>query len=188
MTASVQTHQGIWQPKLGGTTVVATPLQEADYDALFVVASDPELWATHFVKDRYLKPKFDLYFRSRMDSKGALLVSNKNTGEVIGSSRFSSHDPEAGTVEIGGTFFKRSYWGTGVNRELKILMLTHAFKYVEIVKFLVGINNFRSQAAMKKIGGRIVTDLASQRPGGEVVFHITKMEFSEGCNKGIFFV
>lgn len=166
-----------WQPTLVGNLVKAVPLQEMDFETLFAVASDPQLWATHFVIDRYLRPQFELYFRSRMDSSGALLVTNKHTDEVIGSSRFTSFDPTERSIEIGGTFLKRSYWGTGVNAELKKLMLTHAFKYVECVDFFVGIHNTRSQIAMKKIGGKIVTDSIKKRPGGEVHFRIEKSDF-----------
>jgi RimJ/RimL family protein N-acetyltransferase len=39
------------------------------------------------------------------------------------------------------------------NREMKRLMLNHAFKFVKAVVFLVGPENIRSQKAMEKIGG-----------------------------------
>jgi RimJ/RimL family protein N-acetyltransferase len=46
----------------------------------------------------------------------------------------------------------RKYWGGRYNHEMKQLMLTHAFKFVENVAFYVGEKNFRSQRAMEKIG------------------------------------
>jgi RimJ/RimL family protein N-acetyltransferase len=47
----------------------------------------------------------------------------------------------------------RNYWGGRYNRELKQLMLAHAFKFVESVVFYVGQTNVRSQKATEKIGG-----------------------------------
>ena len=35
------------QPVLTGKKVVLRPLVEGDYDALFAVASDPDIWAMH---------------------------------------------------------------------------------------------------------------------------------------------
>jgi len=46
----------------------------------------------------------------------------------------------------------RSHWGGIYNREMKQLMLRHAFKFVNSVIFLVGPKNLRSQKALEKIG------------------------------------
>jgi N-acetyltransferase len=72
---------------------------------------------------------------------------------VIGSSRFHGYDKEKSEIEIGWTFLARSYWGGIYNREMKQLMLRHAFRFVKRVVFLVGPKNRRSQRAMEKIGG-----------------------------------
>jgi RimJ/RimL family protein N-acetyltransferase len=56
-------------------------------------------------------------------------------------------------VEIGWTFLARSHWGGVYNGEMKRLMLSHAFKFVDNVIFTVGSNNLRSQRALDKIGG-----------------------------------
>src|SRR5207302_7492521 len=78
----------------------------------------------------------------------------KNTQEIIGSTRFYGYDSTKSEIEIGWTFLARNYWGGRYNRELKQLMLAHAFKFVESVVFYVGEKNFRSQKAMEKIGAR----------------------------------
>src|SRR5664280_1852853 len=74
-------------------------------------------------------------------------------GRLIGSSRYHGHDPDRREVEIGWTFLARSYWGGTYNRELKRLMLRHAFRFVDTVVFLVGPANLRSQRAVEGIGG-----------------------------------
>ena len=74
-------------------------------------------------------------------------------GRIIGSSRFHGYDSGASAVEIGWTFLARSHWGGAYNREIKQLMLDHAFRSVDTVRFLVGPDNIRSQRAVEKIGG-----------------------------------
>ena len=82
-----------------------------------------------------------------------MIVLDAKTDDVIGSSRYHDYDPEKSSIEIGWTFLARKYWGGAYNRELKELMLQHAFRFVRRVIFLVGPQNFRSQKAMEKIGG-----------------------------------
>jgi N-acetyltransferase len=55
--------------------------------------------------------------------------------------------------QIDWTFLARSYWGGIYNREIKQLMLNHAFKFVNSITFITGKQNLRSQKAMEKIGG-----------------------------------
>jgi len=68
-------------------------------------------------------------------------------------------------VEIGWKLPARAYWGGVYNREMKELMLRHAFQYVRSVVFLVGPNNMRSQHAMEKIGGMRL-GMTRREPGG----------------------
>jgi RimJ/RimL family protein N-acetyltransferase len=56
-------------------------------------------------------------------------------------------------VAIGFTFLVRSHWGGRTNRELKRLMLEHAFRQAAVVWFHIGSNNVRSRKAIEKIGG-----------------------------------
>ena len=56
-------------------------------------------------------------------------------------------------MAIGFTFLARDYWGGQTNREMKSLMLCHAFCWAKVVWFHVGLNNLRSRKAVEKIGG-----------------------------------
>jgi N-acetyltransferase len=160
------------QPILKGTLLGLRPLREEDWDDLFAVASDPLIWAQHPVPDRYKEEVFRRFFREAMESGGGMIVIDAKDGRVIGSSRFHAYDREKSEIEIGWTFLARSYWGGTYNRELKRLMLQHAFQFVRRVNFLVGPQNFRSQKAMEKIGGRR-TGLRMDDTGRErVVFAI----------------
>ncbi|MFL5340750.1 MAG: GNAT family N-acetyltransferase [Gemmataceae bacterium] len=141
------------QPTLKGDLLELRPLRPEDFDALFAVASDPLIWEQHPNSDRYQEKVFRVFFREALDCGGALIAVDARDGQVIGSSRFHGYDPVNREVEIGWTFLARSHWGGVYNREMKRLMLRHAFRFVRRVLFVVGPHNLRSQRAVEKIGG-----------------------------------
>ncbi|HEY3052916.1 MAG TPA: GNAT family N-acetyltransferase [Thermoanaerobaculia bacterium] len=141
-----------YQPILKGELVELRPLRTEDYDDLYAVAADPLIWEQHPVRNRHEEASFQMFFREALASGGALIAIDADTRRVIGSSRFHGYDEEKGEVEIGWTFLARSHWGGIYNREMKQLMLRHAFRFVSCVVFLVGLQNLRSQRAMEKIG------------------------------------
>jgi len=141
------------QPTLEGELVRLRPLRAEDFSVLYAVAADPLVWEQHPAQDRYKEDVFTLFFREALDSGGALIAIDRKDGQVIGSSRFYGYDKEKSEIEIGWTFLARSHWGGVYNREMKRLMLQHAFRFVNTVIFLVGPQNWRSQRALEKIGG-----------------------------------
>jgi N-acetyltransferase len=140
------------QPTLKGTLLGLRPLRPDDFHDLYAVASDPLIWEQHPIKDRYKEEVFKRFFRESLESGGALTAIDSKDGQIVGSSRFHGYDEINSEIEIGWTFLARSHWGGVYNREMKQLMLRHAFKFVRGVIFLVGPQNLRSQRAMEKIG------------------------------------
>jgi RimJ/RimL family protein N-acetyltransferase len=167
------------QPTLTGETVLVRPLRTEDWPELLAAASDPLIWEVHPVRDRYKQAVFKEYFDGAIASKSAFAFVERATGAIIGSSRYHEYDPEHSEIEIGWTFLIRAHWGGATNREIKRLMLSHAFSFVDTVLFKVGESNWRSQRAMEKIGG-IRRDGLVSRPsagGPHVVFEIAKAGF-----------
>jgi RimJ/RimL family protein N-acetyltransferase len=73
--------------------------------------------------------------------------------ELAGMSSFLGIDPNRQMLEIGGTYYRPKFRGTGFNRRVKDMMLARAFDCaIRRVEFRVDIRNQRSQAAMKKLG------------------------------------
>jgi N-acetyltransferase len=144
------------QAVLKGRLIELRPLTRADFDGLFAAASDPLIWEQHPESDRYQRRIFERYFNSAIESKGAFAVIDRKSGRIIGSSRYCNLNEEAGEVEIGWTFLEREFWGGAYNRELKSLMIEHAFRFVDRVLFVVGENNLRSQKALEKIGAKFL--------------------------------
>ena len=157
------------QPHLEGALLELRPMRPSDWDELYSVAADPLIWEVHPAHDRYREERFREYFQEGLESGGALVAVDRKTGKIIGSSRYFRF--EQNELEIGWTFLARSYWGGIYNGEMKRLMLDHAFRFVDHVVFLVGIDNIRSMKAMQKIGG-VLTDRRVQR-----ILHGKSFEF-----------
>ena len=166
------------QPRLKGSLIEIRPLTREDFDELFEAASDPLIWEQHPDNDRHQREVFQGYFDGAIESKGAFAVMERNSGRIIGSSRYCNLNPVEREVEIGWTFLERAFWGGSYNRELKSLMLYHAFRFVDRVLFVVGESNLRSQKALQKIGARFLRKAqlpardGSMRPN--LVFVITR--------------
>lgn len=144
------------QPTLCGPTITLRPLRATDFEALHAAAADPAIWALHPEPARYQRDVFRSgFFASALVSGGALVVAERSSGAVIGSSRYYDWNAAAREVAIGYTFLARSHWGGATNREMKRLMLAHAFRWARTVWFHVGAGNLRSRRAMEKIGARL---------------------------------
>ncbi len=141
------------QPVLKGDLLELRPLVPADFNALFAAAADPEIWRQHPQTDRYKPDVLTEFFDDAISSGGAMVAIDRLTGIVAGSSRFHGFDADRREVEIGWTFLSRVYWGGQYNGEMKKLMLSHAFQFVDTVLLLVGPDNLRSQVQWRKVGG-----------------------------------
>src|SRR5262252_3934356 len=150
------------QPHLTGERLALRPLAPDDFEALRRAAADPLIWEQHPEPDRWKDEVFRAYFDGGMASGGALVVVERASGRVIGSSRYANLTADGGEIEIGWTFLERAFWGGRYNGELKDLMIGHALRFVPRVVFLVGANNQRSQMALLKIGARFAQ--ATERP------------------------
>ncbi|HZE71803.1 MAG TPA: GNAT family N-acetyltransferase [Pyrinomonadaceae bacterium] len=160
------------QPHLIGDLLEVRPLRREDWESLFAVASDPLIWEQHPANDRYKEKVFKDFFREALESKGALVVIDRKTQKIIGSSRYFGFERRKLEIEIGWTFLARSHWGGKYNGELKRLMLDHAFRFVESVIFLIGPTNVRSQRAVEKIGGVMIERRKSTDVHGKIVENV----------------
>jgi N-acetyltransferase len=130
---------------------------------------------------------FREFFDGALASGSAFAIVDHHTGAIIGSSRYHGFDAAAREIEIGWTFLAVEYWGGSYNREVKALMLEHAFQFVDTVVFWVGETNFRSQHAMEKIGGvrrdgldvRVLNGITYRH----IVYEITRDTF-DACLRG----
>ena len=173
------------QPTLETERLVLRPLVEEDREALYAIAFDPAVWEQHPIHDRWRREVFDAFFDEGLASGGALTVTDKASGAIIGSSRYDRYSAEkGGIIEIGWTFLASRYWGKGINPEMKRAMLAHAFDYVALVEFRVGDTNYRSRNALEAIGAVRSDRYELEKYQGKRVVHlvyeITRARFADG--------
>jgi RimJ/RimL family protein N-acetyltransferase len=172
-----------FQPTLVGPAITVRPIAPDDWTELFAAASDPKIWEVHPSRDRYAEPQFRKFFDDAVRSGMAFTFVDRATGRLVGSSRYHGYEPAIGEIEIGWTFLSRSHWGGAANREVKRLMLDHAFTCVDTVIFWVGHQNWRSQGAMTKIGGIKGEGVFKREIAGDhpyCIFEITKRRYQDG--------
>src|SRR5215471_703311 len=128
------------QPTLENDLLLLRPLTSEDFEDLHQVASDPLVWEQHPASDRCQRDVFELLFEDAMASGGAFAVIDKETGKIIGSTRFHRIEESENAIEIGWTFLARKYWGGHYNRSMKQLMIDWALQFVDNILFYIGEN------------------------------------------------
>jgi RimJ/RimL family protein N-acetyltransferase len=143
---------------LEGDRIRLEPLEARHFDDLLRVALDLELW-----RWTIMGPQDEAGLRRWLDTALAnaeagterpFATIDRTSGRAIGSSRYMSIVPEHKRLEIGWTWLATSLQRSGVNREAKLLQLTHAFETLGAnrVEFKTHVLNQRSRAALLGIG------------------------------------
>jgi N-acetyltransferase len=150
-------------------------LTENDADELYPLLSGPEVYASGYVMHRrptsvedardLLRMRF-LAGQGAADGRGAgrtayaiRLVSDGDlgaAGTLVGTSSLLEADVQNESIHLGSTLYGRSWWGTQVNPEAKLLLLRHCFEDCGFgrVKIQTDALNTRSQAAIAKLGAQ----------------------------------
>ena len=129
-------------------------INEADFELLYAVASDPLIWEQHPESNRWERNVFSVFFANGLaNDLGCFVIRERLTQEVVGSTRYYGYDERDRCVRIGFTFLARKHWGTSANREIKDAMLERAFTVCDSVLFDIGPDNMRSITAVEKLGG-----------------------------------
>lgn len=139
------------QPTLENEIAILYPLQENDFEDLYAAASNLKIWEQHPNKDRWKREVFKTFFEGAIQSGGAFKIVDKVTGKIMGSTRYYDFNEQENSIFIGYTFYGVEYWGKGINKSVKALMLDYIFHFVSKVNFHIGADNIRSQVAIGRI-------------------------------------
>ena len=84
------------------------------------------------------------------------VVEDTQTGEIIGSTRFWKIDKKNRKLEIGSTWYSKSWQRTYANTETKLLLLKYAFEELNCVRvqFTTDVLNEKSQNAILRLGAK----------------------------------
>jgi RimJ/RimL family protein N-acetyltransferase len=145
---------------LEGHGVRLEPLSADHESALRVAVADGELWRLWFTT----VPEPDrvaAYIATALDGQkqGHMLpwaVRETAGGAIIGSTRYHDIVAEIDRVEIGYTFYARSWQRTHVNTACKLLLFQHAFETLgcRVVGLRTDNFNFASQRAIEGLGAK----------------------------------
>ena len=69
------------QPILDGERVWLRPLKRSDWDALWGIAQDKQIWAMHPAHDRWQEPVFREFFDDALAQGGGMAVVDKASPE-----------------------------------------------------------------------------------------------------------
>lgn len=83
------------------------------------------------------------------------IIYDKKKLAYAGSTRFGLMDYKNKVLHIGWTWLGKSFQGSGLNTNIKFLMLQYAFEvlHFEKVEFRIDERNNKSRRAVEKIGG-----------------------------------
>ena len=158
---------------LRGQHVVLTPLTEGDLDELYPILRDERVYGSGYVMHRRPSSLEDsrelarerfLAQQGEYDGRGfgrlayaIRLVADCDlgpTGTLVGTSSLWEAHLVNESVHVGSTLYGPRWWGTVVNPEAKLLLMSHAFDECGYgrVKIQTDVLNTRSQAAIAKLG------------------------------------
>lgn len=144
---------------LVGAGVRLDPTEAADAVEIFSALDDDVVWAAGYSGGPSARPRTPADWARRIsaaaDERRAMFtVRAAGSGEVIGTSSLGDTSLEHQRTHLGWTAYAPAVWGTPVNPECKLLLLTHAFEECGFgrVKIQTDSINLRSQAAIAKLG------------------------------------
>jgi len=148
----------IEQIELKGNTVELHPLQAEHAASLVQAAQDGQLWNMKVT----VIPGPDTiqaYMTKALEGRqsGTVMpfaIVQRQTGLVVGSTRFWKIDRSNRKLEIGHTWLSQSVQRSGLNTEMKYLLLSYAFETLSCVRvqFTTDELNEKSRAAILRIG------------------------------------
>lgn len=175
---------------LESANVKLIPLIVDHSNDLVSAAADGDLWNLWYASVP-TQDTIEKYMSLAMDqkSKGSSLpfaVIDKRSNKIIGSTRYCNADSVNHRVEIGYTWYSKSYQRTSVNTECKKLLLSHAFEELKViaVEFRTNWFNQPSRQAIARLGAKQDGVLRNHQrlPNGSyrdtVVFSILNSEWA----------
>jgi RimJ/RimL family protein N-acetyltransferase len=146
--------------ELESESIKLIPLKKEYAKDLAMASSDGKLWELWFTSVPNQETIDDYITHALIDkNKGTALpfaILDKKTNKIIGSTRFCNADLDNKRLEIGYTWYSKSYQRSSVNTECKNLLLCHAFETLNAiaVEFRTHWHNQESRKAIARLGAK----------------------------------
>ncbi len=135
------------------------PLSLDNYKQLTSIAYQPKLVQyspSDIESEKSFKNYVTIALKQRTEKMAIpFLVYSKVHETAAGCTRYMNIDWKNKVLHIGATWLGREFHGTGINTQMKILMINYAFYtlHFEKVEFRIDERNIRSRKAVEKLGG-----------------------------------
>lgn len=146
---------------LNGYGVRLEPLTLAHTDALAIAARDGELWNLR-VTSVPEPEQTAAYIQTALDGLAAghrvpFAVIEEASGKVIGCTSYHDILAPVARLEIGYTWYAKSYQRTHVNTACKLMLLKHAFETLGagVVGWRTDNFNYASRRAIERLGAKL---------------------------------
>ncbi|GEQ87370.1 GCN5 family acetyltransferase [Patiriisocius marinistellae] len=177
--------------QLENARVLLRPLVAKDASALLgFVKEESEIW-TYSLRQLQTTSDLNDYISEalrlkKLGSTYAFTVFDKLKKQYAGCTRFYNIDDVHKTLMLGYTWYGKEFQGTGLNKNVKLLLLEYAFEILQMerVEFRADVNNLRSIRAMKSIGckeeGVLRQNFAiANKRRDSIILSIIKTEWAE---------
>lgn len=148
-------------PTLENQRVKLSLLDLSNYKQLMDVAQQdnlvyysPSIINTPEHLKNYVQTAVDGYYHK---TTMPFIVYDKQTNTYAGSTRFGLISWKNKVLHIGWTWIGHEFQGTGLNANMKFLMLQYAFETLEFdkVEFRIDERNVKSRRAVEKLGATL---------------------------------
>jgi RimJ/RimL family protein N-acetyltransferase len=148
-------------PTLENERVKLSLLDLSNYKHLIEIAQQDKLIqyspndiSTPETLKEYVQTAVDGYYHK---TSIPFVIYDKQTQTYAGSTRFGLINWKNKVLHIGWTWIGKEFQGTGLNSNIKFLMLQYAFETLEFdkVEFRVDERNMASRIAVEKIGATL---------------------------------
>ncbi|WP_394132096.1 GNAT family N-acetyltransferase [Shewanella maritima] len=153
-------NQQVKHACLSGENVILEPLKLDHVPALIIAAGDGDLWQlwfTHIPDGKGMKAYVEQALTDA-DSGDCIpfVVRHRLSGKIIGCTRICHYDQIHRRLEIGYTWYGKSFQRTAVNTETKWLLLNFAFNELQCiaVEFRTHWHNQASRQAITRLGAK----------------------------------
>lgn len=134
--------------------ILLRPMTRVDFPALQAIADDPAMWI-YFTYDLSIGAEFEKWAEPHFrQERLQFTVFDKTTGKIAGATAFGSFSPRDQRMEIGWTWLGKAFRGTGVNQNMKKLMLDYCFGELKLkrVEIKTDVLNMPARMALLKLG------------------------------------
>lgn len=142
---------------LSSNGITLEPLTLAHATDLIEACQDGALWQINETSVPEPDKVMDyINVADSMTDRQAFAVIDERTGKAIGSTSFHDILPTTKRLEIGYTWYAKSYWRAHVNTTCKLILLTHIFETLQYqtVGWRTDVDNHRSQQAIERLGAK----------------------------------